>query len=55
MVMLAIWGMLSMLWLYWVFVVFPDDVLPVSKGLLSLLPLVRVVVAVMSLIFWYVK
>ena len=52
MIMLTLWVVLSALWLYWVFVVFPDDVLPVSKGLLSLLPLVRVCVAVMSLVFW---
>eukprot|EP01032_Pedospumella_encystans_P011550 gene11550-13423_t len=52
MIMLTLWVVLSALWLYWVFMVFPDDVLPVSKGLLSLLPLVRVCVAVMSLVFW---
>lgn len=52
MIMLAVWVVLCAWWLYWVYVVFPDDVLPVSKGLLSFLPLVRVCVAVMSLVFW---
>lgn len=54
MIMLALWAVLCALWLYWVYVLFPDDVLPVSKGLLSLLPLVRLCGAIVSLVFWYV-
>jgi hypothetical protein len=34
--------------------VFPDTVLPVSKTLLSLLPVLRVLTAGFSLLFWWV-
>lgn len=52
MAMLALWVVLNCVWSYYAYRVYPESALPVSKALLSLLPIARLLVAAFSLIFW---
>ena len=53
-VLIVLWVVLTAVWLFMVHMVFPDTVLPVSRTLLSLLPVLRVLTAGFSLLFWWV-
>ena len=53
MLLLALWVALNGLWSYYVYRVYAESALPISKALLSLLPIARLLIAAFSLIFWY--
>lgn len=50
--MLIVWALLGAMWAYLVHVVYPGTALFVSKAL-GAVPMLRVVTAAISTIFWY--
>lgn len=50
--MLIVWALVGAVWAYLVYVVYPDTALFVSKAL-GAVPVLRVITAAISTIFWY--